>query len=49
MASRCNGRATALLAGDIPDGSTITLDAAADELVVRWTGPRAETREQVAA
>jgi hypothetical protein len=25
------------------------LDAAADELVVRWTGLRAETGEQVAA
>jgi ATP-dependent Clp protease ATP-binding subunit ClpB len=39
----------ALLAGDIPDGSTITLDAAADELLVRWSAPRAEEREEVAA
>ena len=34
----------ALLAGDIPDGSTITLDADGDELVVRWAAPGAETR-----
>ena len=32
----------ALLAGDIPDGSTITLDTDGDELVVRWVGEREE-------
>jgi ATP-dependent Clp protease ATP-binding subunit ClpB len=34
----------ALLAGDIPDGSTITLDADSDELVVRWAALGAEAR-----
>jgi ATP-dependent Clp protease ATP-binding subunit ClpB len=34
----------ALLTGDIPDGSTITLDADGDELVVRWAAAGAETR-----
>jgi ATP-dependent Clp protease ATP-binding subunit ClpB len=34
----------ALLAGDIPDDSTITLDADSGELVVRWAAPGAETR-----
>jgi actin-like ATPase involved in cell morphogenesis len=34
----------ALLAGDILDGSTITLDADCDELVVRWPAAGAETR-----
>jgi hypothetical protein len=34
----------ALPAGDIPDGSTITLDADGDELVVRWAAAGAETR-----
>jgi ATP-dependent Clp protease ATP-binding subunit ClpB len=44
----------ALLAGDIHDGSTITLNAAGDELIVDWTAPGADhvaagEREQVAA
>jgi ATP-dependent Clp protease ATP-binding subunit ClpB len=32
----------ALLAGDIPDGSTITVDAEADELVVTWRAPEGQ-------
>jgi ATP-dependent Clp protease ATP-binding subunit ClpB len=40
----------ALLAGDIRDGATITLDADGDELVVRWREPaEAEPRETVGA
>jgi ATP-dependent Clp protease ATP-binding subunit ClpB len=43
----------ALVAGDIPDGSTITLDADGGELIVSWTAPGAETpteeREEVPA
>jgi ATP-dependent Clp protease ATP-binding subunit ClpB len=32
----------ALLAGDIPDGSTITVDAEGDELLVGWRAPEGE-------
>jgi ATP-dependent Clp protease ATP-binding subunit ClpB len=43
----------ALLAGDIPDGSTITVDAERDELVVTWRAPEgdaeAEAAEEVGA
>jgi ATP-dependent Clp protease ATP-binding subunit ClpB len=43
----------ALLAGDIPDGSTITVDAEGDELVVTWRAPEAgaeaEATEEVGA
>jgi ATP-dependent Clp protease ATP-binding subunit ClpB len=34
----------ALVAGEIPDGSTITLDGDGDELVVRWVVTGAQTR-----
>jgi ATP-dependent Clp protease ATP-binding subunit ClpB len=37
----------ALVAGDIPDGSTITLDGDGDELVVRWAVTGAQTRTDV--
>ncbi|MGZ6675089.1 MAG: hypothetical protein ACXVFM_22355, partial [Solirubrobacteraceae bacterium] len=30
----------ALIAGEIPDGATITVDADEDQLVVRWRGRR---------
>ncbi|MFL5841451.1 MAG: hypothetical protein ACJ77Z_13465, partial [Thermoleophilaceae bacterium] len=33
----------ALLAGQIPDGATIAVDAEGDELVVRWDGAPADT------
>jgi ATP-dependent Clp protease ATP-binding subunit ClpB len=41
----------ALIAGDIRDGSTITVDADGQELVVRWEGPTpgAESPELVGA
>jgi ATP-dependent Clp protease ATP-binding subunit ClpB len=43
----------ALLAGDIPDGSTITVDAEGDEIVVTWrvpeVQPEAEATEEVGA
>jgi ATP-dependent Clp protease ATP-binding subunit ClpB len=32
----------ALIAGDIRDGATITVDAEGDELIVRWQGPAAD-------
>ena len=35
----------ALIAGDILDGATITLDAEDDELVVRWQNPGVEQAE----
>jgi ATP-dependent Clp protease ATP-binding subunit ClpB len=38
----------ALIAGDILDGATITLDAEDDELVVRWQNPGVEEEEQSA-
>ncbi len=34
--------ARALIAGDVRDGATITVDAEGDELVVRWENPAAE-------
>ena len=38
----------ALLAGEIPDGATITLEALDDRLEVRWSGPAEAAREPVA-